>query len=127
MDRPFAGCRVLLVEDEMMVAWALKDVLSDWSCTVVGPAARVGQALAMLEAEAVDIALLDVSLDGEASYPVADALAARGVPFVFLTGYGRNRLPGRYQACPVLQKPFRVPALGDALAALLASRSRAPT
>lgn len=121
-----AGCRVLVVEDEMMVAWALEDMLSDWGCTVVGPAARVANALTMLDAEAIDVALLDVSLDRQKSYPVADALAAGGVPFALLTGYGRDSLPSRYQTCPVLQKPFMASELGNALAALLISKSRAP-
>lgn len=122
-----AGCRVLVVEDEMMVAWALEDMLSDWGCTVVGPAARVANALAALDAEAVDLAMLDVSLDGQRSYPVADALAARDKPFVLLTGHDRDSLPSRYQACPMLQKPFTASELGDALVALLISSSRAPT
>ena len=106
----------------MMVAWALEDVLSDWGCTVVGPAARVGKALAMLDAEAIDMAVLDISLNGQRSYPVADALEARGVPFVFLTGYGRDSLPSGYQGCPMLQKPFRQFELGEVLTKLRASR-----
>lgn len=107
----------------MMVAWALEDVLSDWGCTVVGPAAHVGKALAMLDAETIDMAVLDISLDGQMSYSVADALEARGVPFVFLTGYSRDSLPNGYQTCPMLQKPFRQGELGDALTKLQASRS----
>ena len=126
MSDRLAGARVLLVEDEVMVAWDLGDLLSEWGCTVVGPAGRVGQALALLDAEAVDVALLDVSLHGQKSYPVAEALAARDVPFVFLTGYDRDSLPGRCQAGAVLEKPFGASELGDALAALLASKDRAP-
>ncbi len=126
MNSSLAGCRVLVVEDEMMVAWALEDMLLDWSCTVVGPAGRVDKALTMLDAEVIEMALLDVSLDGVKSYPVADALAVRGKPFVLLTGYGRESLPSRYQACPMLQKPFTVSELGNALVALLTSKSRAP-
>ena len=107
----------------MMVAWALEDVLSDWGCTVVGPAARVGKALAMLDAEAIDMAVLDVSLNGQRSYAVADALQARGVPFVFLTGFARDSLPSGYQGCPMLQKPFSQFELGDLLTKLRASKS----
>ncbi len=106
----------------MMVAWALEDVLSNWGCTVVGPAARVGKALAMLDAEAIDMAVLDISLDGQRSYPVADALGARDVPFVFLTGYGRDSLPSGYRTCPLLQKPFRQTELGEMLTKLWASK-----
>jgi DNA-binding NtrC family response regulator len=74
-----SGRRVLIVEDEVMVAWALEDTLADIGCVIVGPAARVNQALAMIETEVIDMALLDINLNGEKSYPVSDALAARGV------------------------------------------------
>lgn len=121
MSSSLSGCRVLVVEDEMMVAWAVEDVLSDWGCTVVGPAARVGEALAVLGAEAIDMAVLDISLDGQRSYPVADALEALGVPFVFLTGYGRDSLPSRYRFHIMLQKPFEQFELGDVLTRLRAS------
>jgi CheY-like chemotaxis protein len=113
------GRRVLVVEDEMMVAWLLEDMLADFGCAVVGPAAGVNQALAMLDAEAFDAAVLDVNLKGQKSYPVADALAARGVPFVFSTGYNKDILPNSYQSFPVLQKPFDRLKLGDTLAKLL--------
>ena len=93
MTSPLSGRRVLVVEDETMVAWLLEDMLADLGCAVVGPAARVNQALAMLDAEAIDAAVLDVNLNGQMSYPVADALAARGVPFVFSTGYNKDSLP----------------------------------
>jgi len=112
-----------VVEDEMLVAWELEDALSGWGCTVVGPVGRVGKALAMLDAEAIDMAVLDVSLNGLRSYPVADALGARGVPFVFLTGYGKDSLPSGYQACPMLQKPFEQTELAEVLTKLRTSRS----
>ena len=119
MTSPLSGRRVLVVEDETMVAWLLEDMLADLGCAVVGPAARVNQALAMLDAEAIDAAVLDVNLKGQKSYPVADALAARGVPFVFSTGYNKHSLPKRYQSFPMLQKPFDRLKLGDTLAKLL--------
>ena len=121
MSSSLSGCRVLVVEDEMMVVWVLEDALSEWGCTVVGPIARVGKALATLDAEAVDMAVLDISLNGEKSYLVADALEARGVPFVFLTGYSRESLPSGYQTCPMLQKLFKQAELGDMLTKLRAS------
>ena len=102
-----------------MVAWLLEDMLADLGCAVVGPAARVNQALAMLDAEAIDAAVLDVNLNGQMSYPIADALAARGVPFVFSTGYNKDSLPNSYQSFLVLQKPFDRLKLGDTLAKLL--------
>ncbi len=89
-----------------MVSWILEDMLTDLGCVVVGPAVRVDQALAMVEAEAFEFAVLDVNLNGEKSYPVAEALAAHGVPFVFSTGYNKDSMPDRYKSFPVLQKPF---------------------
>jgi len=125
MNSPFSGYRVLVVEDEMIVAWLLEDMLADLGCTVVGPAARVNQALAMIDAEAIDVAVLDVNLNGQKSYPVADALAARGMPFVFSTGYETESLPSDYQSLPLLQKPFKRSELGDTLAKLLTAKSQA--
>ena len=119
MNSPFSGRRVLLVEDEMIVAWLLEDMLADLGCAVIGPAASVDQALAMIDAEAIDVALLDVNLNGQMSYPVADALAARGVPFAFSTGYDKDSLLERYRNVPALQKPFHSSELTDMLAALL--------
>ena len=76
----------------------------------------------MIETGGIDVAVLDVNLNGQLSYPVADALAARGIPFVFSTGYGKDRLPDGYRSFPVLQKPFHVDELGDALTQLLISK-----
>ena len=121
MSSSLFGCRVLLVEDEMIVAWELEDVLSGWGCTIVGPVGRVGKALSMVDAGAIDMAVLDISLNGERSYSVADALQARGVPFVFLTGYSRSSLPSRYQSYLMLQKPFEKTELGNVLTQMRAS------
>jgi CheY-like chemotaxis protein len=120
----FSGRRVLLVEDEPIVAWLLKDMLVDLGCSVVGPAADVNQALAMIDAESIDVAVLDVNLRGQMSYPIADVLVARGVPFVFSTGYDKDRLLDGYRTFPALQKPFHRSDLGDTLAKLLASKER---
>jgi CheY-like chemotaxis protein len=120
----FSGRRVLLVEDEPIVAWLLKDMLVDLGCSVVGPAADVNQALAMIDAESIDVAVLDVNLRGQMSYPIADVLVARGVPFVFSTGYDKDRLLDGYRTFPTLQKPFHRSDLGDTLAKLLASKER---
>jgi CheY-like chemotaxis protein len=114
-----SGRRVLVVEDEMIVAWLLEDMLTELGCTVIGPAASVDRALAMIEAEAIEVALLDVNLNGELSYPVADALIAQGVPFVFSTGYDKDRLRDGYRTFPVLQKPYHQSELNGALAKLL--------
>jgi CheY-like chemotaxis protein len=119
MNQSLAGRRVLVVEDEMLVAWLLEDLLSDFGCTVVGPAARVDQALAMLDTEAIDAAILDVNLNGQKSFPVADALTVRGVPFAFSTGYHKDSLPSAYQSFLVLQKPFSQLELASVLMKLL--------
>lgn len=119
MISPFSGRRVLVVEDEMLVAWLLEDMLVDFGCTVIGPAASVNQALAMIEANAIDVAVLDVNLNGEMSYPIADALATCSVPFVFVTGYDKDRMLNGYQAFPMLQKPFHRAELSAILARLL--------
>jgi CheY-like chemotaxis protein len=124
MNSPFAGRRVLVVEDEMIVSWLLEDMLANLGYTVVGPAARVAQALAMIDAEAIDLAVLDVNLNGQTSYPIADALAARGVPFVSSTGYDKDRLLDGYRTFPMLQKPFHRSELGDTLAKLLTPKQR---
>jgi CheY-like chemotaxis protein len=119
MNSPFGGRRVLLVEDEMILAWQIQDMLAELGCVAIGPAATVDQALAMIDAEAIDAAVLDVNLNGHMSYPVADALIARGVPFIFSTGYDKDRLPERYRTVQVLQKLYHQSELSDALAKLL--------
>ena len=119
MNRPFSNRRALLVEDEMLVAWLIEDMLADLGCAVIGPASSVNQALAMIDAEAIDVAVLDVNLRGQMSYPVADVLVARGVPFVFSTGYDKDTLRDDYRTFPALQKPVQRSELSDTLAKLL--------
>jgi len=122
MNSPFSGRRVFVVEDEMIVAWLLEDMLVELGCMVIGPAASVKEAFAMIDAEAIDAAVLDVNLNGEMSYPIADALAARDVPFVFVTGYDKERMLDGYRTFPALQKPFHRAELTVTLAKLLASK-----
>ena len=96
---------VLVVEDEYLLASALEVVLKTAGARVVGPAARVSTALELIASgEPLDCALLDIRLDGEPVFPVAEALLARGVRFAFLTGYERTALPPAYQAAPYLSK-----------------------
>jgi DNA-binding NtrC family response regulator len=124
MNSPLSGRRVLVVEDEMIVAWLLEDMLADLGYAVVGPASRLNQALALLDTEAIEAAVLDVNLNGQKSFPIADALAARGVPFAFSTGYHKESLPNSYQDFPALQKPFDRSELADTLAKLLTEKTR---
>jgi CheY-like chemotaxis protein len=113
-----SGLRVLLVEDEMMVALLLEGMLADFGHEIVGPAARLEKAVEMAQQEAMDVAILDVNIDGEEVYPVADALDARGIPFIFATGYGRAGLRAPYRDRPTLQKPYLADDLHAAITAV---------
>ena len=106
VERGVAGHRLLLVEDEALTGMMMSDMLTDLGFEVIGPFARVDEAVAAAEREAFDAAVLDVNLDGEMVYPVADVVAARGLPFVFVTGYGAEGIDGRFAHVPVLQKPI---------------------
>ncbi len=112
------GLRVLVVEDLAMLAWQVREVLEGAGAQVAGPAPSVARALGLLAEREVDAAVLDMNLDGESSIPVADALAALGVPFLFLTGYGSGAAQGRHAGRPTLGKPFRAAALVRTLAGL---------
>jgi PAS domain S-box-containing protein len=101
-----AGKRVLLVEDEMLVAMMMKDMLTDLGFSVVGPFSRIAEALPVASADDLEAAVLDINLNGELVYPVAEALVTRGVPIVFVTGYGAESIDGRFAEVPVLQKPI---------------------
>jgi CheY-like chemotaxis protein len=102
---------VLLVEDEALVAIMMSDLLDSLGFRVVGPLASVAQAIGPAQEAMVDAALLDVSLGNERIYPVAEVLKARGIPFAFLTGYGREGIDGRFTDVPVIQKPVDEKAL----------------
>jgi CheY-like chemotaxis protein len=106
-----------VVEDEALVAMQLEDMLTDLGCTVVAVAGTLSQALSRLDAiiDVTDGAILDVNLGGEKSYPIADALSRRSVPFIFATGYGPGSLDERYRQVVTLTKPFRTEDLADAL------------
>ena len=115
MSQTFAGRRVLVVEDEALVAMLLETILEDMGCMAVGPAATVDEGLRMAADEAVDAALLDVNVAGRQVFPIAQVLKDRGVPFIFSTGYGEGGLPDAWRGQPTLQKPFTEAAVRDAL------------
>jgi CheY-like chemotaxis protein len=100
------GLRILVVEDEAAISLLLEDMLLDFGCEVVGPAARLSAALDAVSREKIDLAILDVNVAGEPIYPVAEALKDRSIPFVFSTGYGSAGIKDTYRDRPVLQKPF---------------------
>ena len=114
------GLRILIVEDEYIVAEELRRMLEATGAAVIGPVPSVPRAQAHLESEtAIDGAVLDVNLAGENVFPLADALAERGVPFVFLTGYDRSTIPERFATTPVVEKPLDMRTLGSALARIV--------
>ena len=119
MDKSFAGRRILVVEDEMMILLMMEEMLADLGASVTA-AATVKQALAGIDATVFDAATLDLNLDGNESYPVADMLLARGVPFVFSTGYSHQSLRDGYRDHPILRKPFKDRDLLDTVTRLLA-------
>jgi CheY-like chemotaxis protein len=112
-----AGKRVLIVEDELVIAMTIEDFLLECGCIIVGPCGSVAQALEAVRSETPDLAVLDVNLGGETAYPVAFALAERHIPFVFTSGYGDQALLPGHGDWKVCAKPF----VGDDLIAMLAA------
>lgn len=103
------GRRVLVVEDEYMLAEDLREELESQGAEVMGPVASVADALALLASGPVpDMAYLDINLGGEMAYPVADALRAREIPFIFATGYEAQAIPKAYADVPRVEKPVEV-------------------
>jgi CheY-like chemotaxis protein len=107
--------RILVVEDELMIRMLLEDMLGELGYTVAAEAARIDEALEAAKTADFDVAILDVNLNGQPILPVADALAARGMPFVFATGYGERGLPEPYRDRPTLKKPFQMEGLKQML------------
>jgi CheY-like chemotaxis protein len=102
MHSILAGKRVLIVEDEALVAMLLEEILGDCGCQLVGPVGTVPAALAAVQSERFDAAVLDVNLAGESAYPVAEVLDRRQIPFLFLSGYGQGAIPAdrpRWKVC----------------------------
>ena len=120
------GIRVLLVEDQMIVAMQIEDMLHAAGCEVVGPVGTLQAAIALAHEEALDLAVLDVNLDGEKVYLAAEELQARGIPFILATGYGESTLPEKWRNQPRLNKPFRREQLEQFLSSVTGrSHSRA--
>ncbi|HEY0013806.1 MAG TPA: response regulator [Allosphingosinicella sp.] len=113
---PDRRLRILVVEDEMLVAMNIEDMLLAMGHEVAGIASRLGPALQLAREGEFDLAMLDVNLAGETSFPVAEILRGRGIPFLFATGYGADGIEEGYRGAPVLQKPFRARDLEGALA-----------
>ena len=115
-EQNLQGCRILIVEDEYLLADDLSHALESAGAKVLGPLGSVEDATAFIAGEpSIDAAVLDVNLRGDMVFPVADALRARGVPFAFATGYDQWALPQRFADAPRVEKPFKA----DKVAALL--------
>jgi len=112
-----SGLRVLVVEDEALVSMLLEDMLEDLGCEVLGPLMRVSDALAVVAepSSRFDVAILDVNLSGERCFAVAEALRARGTPFVLSTGYDDGGIDEGWRDRPILRKPFLSSQLEDVL------------
>ena len=119
--RGHTTCRVLFVEDEAVVSIMIEDMLLDLGVEVVGPAARLDQALALAREADVEAALLDINIGGHFTYEVADILSGRGIPVIFSTGYGSSALPDRFRSHPILYKPFDRNSFKAAVEAALAA------
>jgi two-component sensor histidine kinase/CheY-like chemotaxis protein len=113
--RSMAARRVMIVEDEALVALVLADQLTDMGVSVVGPCGGVAAAKAAIAENDLDAAVLDVNLGGELVYPVAEVLHAKGIPFIFVTGYGQESIDKRFAFAPVLEKPIEHETLAEVL------------
>lgn len=116
--------RTLVVEDEAIVAMFIEDTLSELGHQVVATAGRMDKAEELARTLDLDLAILDVNLNGERTYPLAEILTARGIAFIFATGYGRTSLDERWSDAAMVQKPFQARDLAAAIAAARA-RTRA--
>lgn len=119
MDKLLTGRRLLVVEDEMLVLMLAEDMLADLGCTSITAAATVEQALELIDSHYFDAAMLDMNLNGDRTHVVADALAAKGVPFIFATGYVGRDMRGDYVDRPMLTKPYQLHQLVAILTGLL--------
>jgi CheY-like chemotaxis protein len=122
---PPPGTRVLIVEDEAIIAMTAEDMIEEMGCVVAGVAASIPEALAHAEAGAFDVVLLDINLNGAASTAVAELLAARALPFIFTTGYGPSGPAPGFANIPVVPKPYRADQIGLAICHVLGRASAA--
>ena len=115
MDKLLAGRRVLVIEDEMLILMMIEDMLADLGCESVAVASKIGPAINLIEGQAFDTAMLDLNLNGIESYPIADALTVRDVPYFFSTGNSLTNVKDGYRDQDVLKKPFTFEQLSSML------------
>lgn len=120
------GRRILVLEDDYLAALDMRQMIEDWGGMVVGPVARLDQALALARSEELDGAVLDVKLDGCFSFPAADELMLQGVPVIFVTGYESEMLPVRFADTPRLAKPLTENASGKTLRKVFRGEASGP-
>ena len=111
--------KVLILEDEPIIGFALEDMLLDLGCSAVAVASRLDQAREFIEAGEVDAAILDVNIHGQRSYSIADLLAERRLPYIFASGYGDNEHPRSHRYVPTVTKPYSSHDIEAALQSVL--------
>ena len=121
---PLNGLRVLIVEDETLVAMLIEEYLVEMGCEVAFSASRIAKAFKGLQTSRIDVAVLDVNVAGESISQLVDVLHQRGIPFIFASGYGPRGVDARWSGSPVLQKPFTGTDLRRALLATLKNTSK---
>lgn len=119
------GCRVVVVEDEVLIGMVLEDILDMLGCVLTGSAATMEEAWRVVEANEFDVAILDVNIGSDPIFPLADVVRERGVPVIFATGSLPDSLPERFADCPVLEKPYVYAGVEAALGRAWPARQRA--
>lgn len=118
----FSGLKVLVVEDEVLIGMMLEDMLTDLGCKVLGPSINIDEALRAVQAPDIELAILDLNLNGVSAFPIADILHARKIPIVFSTGYGvADTVNEHYKNFPTLSKPYDAADLKRVLEEVLAA------
>ncbi|CAN7283551.1 response regulator [Neorhizobium tomejilense] len=115
----FHGLKVLLVEDEGFVALMIEDMLQELGCEIVASVARLREGCEIAASAEIDLAVLDINLAGQPSFPIAETLRDRSVPFIFSTGYGESGVPEEFAGSRVLGKPFSLESLRDTITSAL--------
>jgi len=113
------NARLLIVEDEYLIRLLLEDMLVELGCSIAAVASNLDEGKQAAQTTEIDLAILDVNIDGQQVFPIADVLRKRGLPFIFITGYGARGLPEAYRNTPTLQKPFQMQDLKATLARVL--------
>jgi DNA-binding response OmpR family regulator len=121
-EDPLQGLRVLVVEDEPLVAMLIEQYLTEFGCVVACSARRIANGLESIDENRIGAAVLDVNVAGESVSPIAEALEEREIPFIFVSGYGARGVEPRWNGRPVLQKPFDAQDLRSALIVSLKQR-----